>query len=112
MANISNLSEIKSLDKSNLLGSIQALSDQVNQAWSETQSLNVSPEYARGIENIVVAGMGGSGLNSHIFKSLFSAELAFPFETVNGYQLPAYVSEKTLVVLSSFSGGTEETIAA
>ena len=112
MADLNDLDQIKSLDKSNLLGSIQSLGDQVKQAWEETQALLIDTHYCTGIENIVVAGMGGSGLNAHIFKSLFTKQLKVPFEIVNGYQLPEYVNDKTLVVLSSFSGSTEETIAA
>lgn len=112
MADLNNLDQIKSLDNSNLLGSIQALSDQVNQAWTETQNLSLTPGYITGVSNIVVAGMGGSGLNAHIVKSLFAKALNLPFEIVNGYDLPHYVGPNSLVVLSSFSGGTEETLAS
>lgn len=110
MADLNNLSEVKSLDKSNLLGSIRALADQISQAWNETQVLDISPDYVRGAENIVGGSMGGSGLGLHIFKNLFSPELKIPFEIINDYCPPAYVNEKTLVIISSYSGSTEEVL--
>jgi glucose/mannose-6-phosphate isomerase len=101
---------IGKLDKANVLGSIEALADQVKHAWQSTQALNFSVDTAR-VQNVVVTGMGGSGLGPDIFKHLFADTLSVPFEIYNGYQLPAYVSEHSLVVLSSYSGGTEETVS-
>lgn len=66
----------------------------------------------RPITSIVVAGMGGSALAALMVKTLFRSELALPFEVVREYSLPAYVNESTLVIASSYSGNTEETLAA
>lgn len=98
------------LDKSNILGSIEAFADQVKHAWEETQKLELSLDASK-IRNIVVSGMGGSGLGPDIFKHLFMENLPVSFEIYNSYTLPAYVNEHTLVVLASYSGTTEETIA-
>ncbi len=62
------------------------------------------------IENIVFAGMGGSALAALISQSWPGYNL--PFEITREYQIPAYVSEKTLFIASSYSGNTEETIEA
>jgi glucose/mannose-6-phosphate isomerase len=62
------------------------------------------------IENVVVAGMGGSGLAAKAFKNY--PTLSVPFEVVQSYDLPSYVNEKTLLIVSSYSGNTEETISA
>lgn len=112
MADLNDLAGIKALDKSNLLASIESLADQVNQSWIETQNLSLPLNYSQGVQNIVVVGMGGSTLGAHIFKSLFFKELELPLEIVNGYDLPGYVNEETLVVLVSYSGGTEEVLSA
>lgn len=64
----------------------------------------------RQISNIVVAGMGGSALAADLIKSLLSKDLNIPFEVVKGYQLPKYIGHNTLVIASSHSGNTEETI--
>ena len=100
--------EISKLDKSNVLGSVEALADQVRHAWEGTQSVKFSP--SGNIYNVVVAGMGGSALGADVFKHLYADRLPEPFEVYNGYNLPAYVDEDTLVILSSYSGSTEEVL--
>jgi glucose/mannose-6-phosphate isomerase len=62
------------------------------------------------IANIVLAGMGGSALPA-VFLRSWPGTLV-PFEIVRDYSLPDYVDEKTLFISSSYSGNTEETLAA
>ncbi|MBI4100194.1 SIS domain-containing protein [Candidatus Microgenomates bacterium] len=107
--NLDDKKKIQELDKSQMLESIEALPQQCLQAWEETRQLPI-PENYKDIENIVVSGMGGSALGSAVIKANFGQDLP-PLEIVNDYHLPQYVNEKTLVVLSSYSGGTEETLA-
>lgn len=64
----------------------------------------------RAIEQVVVAGMGGSALAADLAKVLLADSLTIPFEVVKGYTLPAYAREHTLVITSSHSGNTEETL--
>lgn len=97
------------LDEANVLGSIEALADQVRHAWQDTQALDFSLKGE--VSNVVVAGMGGSGLGPDTFKQLFSDQLQVPFEIYNGYNLPAYVNQDSLVILSSYSGTTEEVLS-
>ena len=61
-------------------------------------------------ENIVFAGMGGSALAAAV--SVSGPGHTLPFEICRQYHIPAYVSEKTLFIASSYSGNTEETLAA
>lgn len=104
--------QIKKLDQSNLLGSVEALADQIVDTLAQTQILSVNDEYKTGIQNVVVSGMGGSVLASHIIKNLYKSELKVPFDVVSHYDLPSYVNENTLVILASYSGTTEETLAS
>jgi len=67
---------------------------------------------SRPINSIVVTGMGGSALAALIVKVLLSKTVATSFEVVRNYDLPAYVGENTLVIASSYSGNTEETLSA
>jgi glucose/mannose-6-phosphate isomerase len=60
--------------------------------------------------NIVIGGLGGSGIGGRIVKSLFANEFPIPVECIADYNLPAYVNEKSLVILASYSGNTEETL--
>lgn len=62
------------------------------------------------IKNIVYAGMGGSALAGDVIKELLYSVSSLPMEVVRGYSLPGYVSRETFVIISSFSGNTEETI--
>jgi glucose/mannose-6-phosphate isomerase len=101
--------QISQLDKSNVLGSIEALADQVKHAWQETQQLTFKPTAE--IKNVVIAAMGGSGLGPDVVKHLFKDQIKVPFEIYNSYHLPAYVNQHTLVILSSYSGTTEEVLS-
>lgn len=65
----------------------------------------------RSITRIVVAGMGGSALAALLAQSWLRAELKAPLEVVRTYDLPGYVNHDTLVICSSYSGNTEETVS-
>jgi glucose/mannose-6-phosphate isomerase len=62
------------------------------------------------ISNVIIAGMGGSALAGLIAQIWLN--LHVPLEIVRNYSLPQYVSADTLVIVSSYSGNTEETISA
>lgn len=81
-------------------------------AQTEFEAQIFNPEHDdRTITSIVVTGMGGSALAALLAKVLFQSELSIPFEVSREYTLPSYVNEHTLVIASSYSGNTEETIA-
>lgn len=102
-------SRIAALDKSNMLGSIEELGKQIQHAWESTR--NLSFPAAGEVKNLVIAGMGGSGLGADVIKSLFKEELQVPLEIVNDYTLPSFVNQYSLVILASYSGTTEEILA-
>lgn len=64
------------------------------------------------IHNIVVVGMGGSGIGADFAAELTAAERMVPMQSCKSYDLPAYVGPNTLLIASSFSGNTEETLSA
>ena len=65
----------------------------------------------REITDVVIAGMGGSALAADIAKVLLKNTLNIPLEVVKGYNLPKYTGKNTLVIASSHSGNTEETVS-
>lgn len=72
-----------------------------------------SPEHDdRDIKSVVITGMGGSALAALIARVLFAPSLKIPVEIIRDYNLPAYVNANTLVIASSYSGNTEETLSA
>jgi glucose/mannose-6-phosphate isomerase len=103
--------QIKEIDTSNVLGSIEQMGSQVQQIWEIAQSLHFDESY-RNVTNVVVAGMGGSVLGTHVIQTVFKDELKVPVTIVPDYTLPEFVNENTLVIASSYSGSTEETLAA
>jgi len=98
-------------DPGNALNAIETLPDQCTQAWSETKSIKF-PDAFKGCNNIVVAGMGGSGLGADVVHGLCKRDLKVPFELVNSYTVPAYVNARSLVIVVSYSGSTEEAVSA
>lgn len=69
-----------------------------------------TPEHP--IRNIVICGMGGSGIGGRLVAKWVEDELPVPVTVVNDYMLPAFVSKNSLVIGSSYSGNTEETLQA
>lgn len=61
--------------------------------------------------NIIIGGLGGSGIGGRLVKNIFMDQLPLPVECIADYTLPAYVNQKSLVLLGSYSGNTEETLA-
>lgn len=106
---LDSLIQIKKIDTENMLGSLQLLHKQVEEVVQVAEGLNIPSAYKK-IDRIVVFGMGGSALGGHIIQSLYRKELKYPLEIVNGYEVPGYVNAKTLVILSSYSGTTEEVL--
>jgi glucose/mannose-6-phosphate isomerase len=64
------------------------------------------------IENILITGLGGSGIGGTIVSELCKATGQWPISINKDYNLPNWVSEKTLVIACSYSGNTEETLSA
>lgn len=82
---------------------------QFKQAWDEVGLIKF-PDNLKKIDNIIFCGMGGSALGARMIKSYSFNTLRIPFEIYNDYKLPNYANSKSLVVLSSYSGTTEETL--
>lgn len=62
------------------------------------------------IENVLICGLGGSGISGTIISQLLSQECQVPIGVNKDYHIPAFVDENTLVICSSYSGNTEETL--
>lgn len=90
---------------------IDRLAEQVRMAWHDAQEVNIPKTYTK-VDHILVVGMGGSGLGAHILQDLFQRKSKVPFSLHHDYALPAWVHASTLVILSSYSGTTEEVLAA
>src|ERR1044072_4037262 len=63
------------------------------------------------VSNILITGLGGSGIGGTILSELAFPECPVPVTVSKGYFIPAFVDAHTLVIVSSYSGNTEETLA-
>lgn len=78
--------------------------------WQMLRTEYDFPELEYEVENIVFAGMGGSALWALLSQTW--PGYTVPFQVWRRYDAPDYISEKTLLIVSSYSGNTEETISA
>jgi glucose/mannose-6-phosphate isomerase len=108
---LDNIEEIKKLDAGGVLSTVKRLDEQVGQAWNEILALHIPEEY-KNAQNIVLSGMGGSALGGRIVDALTNSIIRAPFEISTEYGIPNYVNTNTLLILSSYSGNTAETISA
>ncbi len=90
---------------------VHAFPDQLEQAILLAKSAKLSLG-DREIQHILVCGMGGSGIGADFVSAFFKRELPVPFSVCKSYEVPAYVNQKSLVIFSSYSGNTEETLSA
>lgn len=109
MLDLNNLEEIKKLDPQNTLGSTELLIKQCQAVWDEVTTLDLPK--IEGVNKIVFCGMGASIYGALVLKAILARNLPFPTETVSDYFVPDYVDENTLVVLTSYSGTTEEVLS-
>lgn len=82
-----------------------------------TEALSIGQSYLfntpeKNFKNIVLTGLGGSGIGGSIVQNYVADKITVPFLVNKDYHLPAFVSEDTLVIACSYSGNTEETVMA
>ncbi|HKC91133.1 MAG TPA: bifunctional phosphoglucose/phosphomannose isomerase, partial [Candidatus Limnocylindria bacterium] len=78
--------------------------------WAIATKASIPPAYGD-VRSIVVAGMGGSAIGGDLAAALLDAELKVPMTVHRDYGLPGYVGRDSLVIASSYSGNTEETLS-
>ena len=108
---IESVERIRAADPDDMLGRIKDLPKQVRDAWAIATKASLPPAYGD-VRNVVVAGMGGSAIGGDLAAALLADELKVPMTVHRDYGLPAYVGRDSLVIASSYSGNTEETLSA
>ena len=68
--------------------------------------------YNKEIRNILICGLGGSGIGGAIVTDIISSKVNIPIAATKDYSIPNFVNEYTLVIANSYSGNTEETLYA
>ena len=83
------------------------LSDAINIA----ENTSLSP-CKKEIRNVLICGLGGSGIGGTIAADIINRNVNIPIASAKDYDIPNFVNEYTLVIASSYSGNTEETLSA
>ncbi len=109
--NLDDVTQFSKIDTQDMLSEIDRLPDQLQAAWDLGQQLSL-PEW-QGIRYVLVAGMGGSAIGADLLAAYAASACKVPIITHRNYGLPAWVKgSETLVIASSHSGNTEETLSA
>ncbi len=109
-----NLDDAKTYDKfdpSNMLKRIGELSYQCSEAWRSSTNFPLPSDYSQA-DKIVILGMGGSAIGGDLLRSLMLYKGKIQISVHRDYDLPPLVDERTLVIASSYSGNTEETLSS
>ncbi|HLD01582.1 MAG TPA: SIS domain-containing protein [Patescibacteria group bacterium] len=110
MVNLNDENVIKLLDPQGTLSSTDQLIQQYKTAWKEVESLSITVDYSTRT-SVVFCGMGASIYGGLVVKSLLGPQAPCPMEIVSDYHIPSYVNHDTVVVLTSYSGSTEEVLS-
>lgn len=101
---------IKKYDISNQIDVLVNSFKQIEYADSNTYDID-KKNYSD-LDKIVICGMGGSAIGGDLFSNMFQSEINIPIFVNRYYHLPNFVSENSLIIISSYSGNTEETTTA
>lgn len=102
--------KLPELDPDDMWGAVAGFHRQLEQAAEIT--LPDSDIQLEKVQNILFCGMGGSAIGGNLVQAYFSDELKVPMQVNRNYTIPGFVDEKSLVIMSSYSGNTEETLSA
>lgn len=100
---------IKKYDTQNQFKVLKETYKQASDAWNN--KIDLSQLKKEKYSSIVFCGLGGSAISGDLLCNYLSGELKVPFNVVRGYNLPSFADENTLVIISSYSGNTEESIS-
>ena len=106
---IDDMVKIKETDKNDMLSFCMDMAKHYEKALDATEQVTMDFSMPK---NVVVTGMGGSAIGAELFKDLARDDARVPFEVSRAYSLPAYVDERSLVFVVSYSGETEETLSS
>jgi glucose/mannose-6-phosphate isomerase len=101
---------VAAVDSTNQVDEILGLPDHLRDALWRVDSAAIAPREAPG--GLIVAGMGGSAVGGRLAAGALGSRLRRPLLVSDGYALPGWAGPDTLVLCSSYSGSTEETLAA
>ena len=112
MSKLDDIKAIEKYDKSGMLKMLESFPQQCREAEKIGAGFSFEDSFKTRYENIVCTGLGGSAIGADIVRSYVADEIKVPLIVNRNYTLPSFVNENTLVIASSYSGNTEETLSA
>jgi glucose/mannose-6-phosphate isomerase len=82
---------------------------QIESAWNN--KIDTGTLKGKKFNSIIVTGLGGSAISADLMSNFLGRELAIPFFVNRNYHLPSFTDKNSLLIVSSYSGNTEETIS-
>jgi glucose/mannose-6-phosphate isomerase len=107
---LDDVAALRALDPGDMLGAVSSLPAHARTGYDAASAADPLP-LAEGVTAVTFCGMGGSGIAGDVLRATYGARLAVPVEVVRSPVLPAYLGPHTLVIISSYSGDTAETLA-
>jgi len=101
----------RACDPSGLLGVALSLPRQIREGWALGRSAPL-PKLPKAAAHLIVCGMGGSAIGGDLIAGYLAPTCPIPIVVVRGYEVPGFVGPRSLVIAASYSGNTEETLAA
>ena len=95
----------------NMFEMIESFPNQIKDQYENLLDFQFDLSHYKNISNILIAGMGGSAISGDIISNFLKNNLSIPVIVLRDYSLPKWVDEKSLIILSSYSGNTEETLS-
>ncbi len=102
---LDDFKKIKKIDKSKMAEELEKAPFHYQRAWQEAEKIKFPADYQQ-VDKIVVCGMGGSAIGGDLARDFCK----IPFFVNRDYHLPEFVDDKSLVILVSYSGNTEEVL--
>ena len=99
------------LDQSDMKGAIASFPEQIRTSFSIMKDWQFTNEYLN-IQKIILLGMGGSAIGGDVARVIVQNSCVVPMIINRSYNIPEWVDSSTLVLVSSYSGWTEETLNA
>lgn len=112
MNNLDNREKVKELDPADMYDAIRHFPDQIRQTILVEADAGLSATTIKRLKNVIVCGMGGSAIGGELAYSILYETLPIPIYICRNYLLPGCAGAGSLVIASSYSGNTEETLTA
>lgn len=107
-----DIERMQAIDPGKMYEAIVSFPDQMRKAIKLGDQITATPDDYKDIKNIILCGMGGSAIGGDLARSVLADSLPVPFQICRNYSLPGFAGPDTLVIGSSYSGNTEETLSA